>query len=251
MCVSTMDSTWTASSIISTVSSSFFAVLEDEERQRSTDADNGMVFDHHHHHHQWNDGEDAYVPSAPAWMVEFVSFRRRLFLRTVEPIIVAMLGPGLLPENEEGTTRAGAGEVESASSYATTTSLLYFNDSSFDNETTITAIASMHRKLGFLPDYVENAASFRDTSMSFATLITLFVTMTCILLIFLSCFYHNQKTSPLFISPRRHRLPKLVPPPLPEEGYFDWVRCFVFQKGVCVCVFVLAVVGWVAFDAGI
>jgi len=51
--------------------------------------------------------------------------------------------------------------------------------------------------------------------------------MSCILLILLSCFYHNQKTSPLFISPRRHRLPKLVPPPLPVAGYFDWVRvCF-------------------------
>ena len=63
--------------------------------------------------------------------------------------------------------------------------------------------------------------------MSFATLVMLFVTMSAVFVIFLSCFYHNQVTSPLFISPRRHRLPKLVPPPLPVQGYFSWVKvCF-------------------------
>jgi hypothetical protein len=81
-----------------------------------------------------------------------------------------------------------------------------------------------HRRLSFMPNYVEDINAFRETSMSFATLMMLFVIMGCLLLIFLSCFYHNQKTSPLFISPRRHRLPKLVPPPLPIDGYFDWVR---------------------------
>jgi len=96
----------------------------------------------------------------------------------------------------------------------------------FDN-VTVVADDGQSRRLSFLPDYVEDASSYRETSMSFATLVTLFVTMACILLIFMSCFYHNQKTSPLFISPRRHRLPKLVPPPLPIEGYFDWIRvCF-------------------------
>lgn len=63
--------------------------------------------------------------------------------------------------------------------------------------------------------------------MSFATLTMLFTTMSCVLIVFLSCFYHNQKTSPLFISPRRHRLPRLVPPPLPVDGTFSWIKvCF-------------------------
>ena len=141
---------------------------------------------------------DDNVPTAPIWMVEFVAFRQRLFLWTVEPIIVQILGP-----------------VEE-DSYATDTTSFAFGGNYEYNET-------LHRRLGFLPNYIDNASTIRETSMSFATLITLFVTMSCILLIFLSCFYHNQKTSPLFISPRRHRLPRLVPPPLPVNGYFDWV----------------------------
>lgn len=145
---------------------------------------------------------DAYVPSAPNWMVEFLAFRQRLFLRTVEPIIVKILGP-----------------VEEEEIFIDTTADRFNNIYEY-NET-------LHRRLGFLPEYVENASAYRETSMSFATLITLFVSMSCILVVFLSCFYHNQKTSPLFISPRRHRLPKLVPPPLPIDGYFDWVSCFI------------------------
>ena len=141
------------------------------------------------------DSED-YVPSAPKWMVEFIAFRQRLFLRTVEPIIVTILGPG----EEEDDWLDG----------------IIVNKNFEHNET-------LHRRLGFLPEYVENASAYRETSMSFSTLFTLFASMSCILVIFLSCFYHNQKTSPLFISPRRHRLPKLVPPPLPVDGYFDWV----------------------------
>ena len=128
---------------------------------------------------------EAFVP--PSWMVDFVEFRKRLFLQTVEPIIVTLLGP----VEEENT------------------------ESIYDEN---------HRRLGFMPDYVEDASYLRETSMSFATLMMLFVIMCLSMLIFLSCFYHNQKTSPLFISPRRHRLPKLVPPPLPIDGYFDWVR---------------------------
>jgi len=145
---------------------------------------------------------DADVPSAPDWMVEFIAFRQRLFLWTVEPIIVKILGPVEEDQDWIDTTTTG------------------FNNNYEYNDT-------LHRRLDFLPDYVENASAYRETSMSFATLITLFVSMSCILVIFLSCFYHNQKTSPLFISPRRHRLPKLVPPPLPIDGYFDWIKvCF-------------------------
>jgi hypothetical protein len=138
----------------------------------------------------------AFVP--PAWMVEFVEFRRRLFLRTVEPIIVTILGA-----------------VEEATNTSTAVAL---------------HVDESHRRLNFLPNYVEDVNSFRETSMSFATLMMLFVIMGCILLVFLSCFYHNQKTSPLFISPRRHRLPKLVPPPLPVDGYFSWVRSPGYYK---------------------
>jgi hypothetical protein len=84
-----------------------------------------------------------------------------------------------------------------------------------------------HRRLSFLPPYVEDVSSFHETSMSFATLAMLYVIFTCLFIIFMSCFYHNQKTSPLFISPRRHRLPKLVPPPLPVDGFLSWVKvCF-------------------------
>lgn len=143
------------------------------------------------------------VPTAPTWMVEFIAFRQRLFLLTVEPIIVQIVGP-LEDEIIETSWLSTSMENETGSVFGGENNL-------------------NHRRLGFLPDYVENASSVRETSMSFSTLITLFVTMSCILLILLSCFYHNQKTSPLFISPRRHRLPKLVPPPLPVAGYFDWV----------------------------
>ena len=143
---------------------------------------------------------EAEMTSAPEWMIQFVDFRKRLFLRTVEPIIETILGPA---EEDQDWLDYTANDFNYTYEY---------------NET-------LHRRLGFLPEYVENASAYRnrETSMSFATLITLIVSMSSIFVVFLSCFYHNQKTSPLFISPRRHRLPKLVPPPLPIDGYFDWV----------------------------
>ncbi len=124
----------------------------------------------------------------PQWIVAVHNWRVKVFLSTIEPIIVILLGP-----------------VEDR------------------QDDFISEVASDHRRLSILPDYVEDVDAFRETSMSFATLTMLFVIMTCTGLIFLSCFYHNQKTSPLFISPRRHRLPNLVPPPLPVEGPFSWV----------------------------
>lgn len=151
---------------------------------------------------------EAEMTSAPEWMVQFVDFRKRLFLRTVEPIIEMILGPA---EEDQDWLDYAAND---------------FNYSYEYNET-------LHRRLGFLPEYVENASAYRnrETSMSFATLITLIVSMSSIFVVFLSCFYHNQKTSPLFISPRRHRLPKLVPPPLPIDGYFDWVsHCLLIEN---------------------
>ena len=87
-----------------------------------------------------------------------------------------------------------------------------------------------HRRLGFLPAYIEDVSAYRETSMSFATLMMLFTIMSCLMVVFLSCFYHNQKTSPLFISPRRHRLPKLVPPPLPVDRFFSWIKVILFMS---------------------
>jgi hypothetical protein len=144
------------------------------------------------------------VATAPQWMHDLMDFRQRLFLQTVEPIIVTLVGP----------------VVDSTVQYEDDVPRLLC-DGCVDH------VDQSHRRLGFLPSYVSNVKAFKETSMSFATLIVLFVTLSCVFLIFLSCFYHNQKTSPLFISPRRHRLPKLVPPPLPVDGYFSWVKvCF-------------------------
>ena len=103
----------------------------------------------------------SYVPTTPEWMVEFIAFRQRLFLKIVEPIIVM-----ILPYEDDII-----GDSKSLEDSATE-----FSGENYEhrNET-------MHRRLGFLPDYVENASSVRETSMSFSTLITLFVTMSCIL----------------------------------------------------------------------
>jgi hypothetical protein len=142
------------------------------------------------------------APRIPQWIVSVHNWRTRVFLRIVEPIIVIILGP----VKEEGAVQASQS--------------LYMN-----------TFVAYHRsrRLSILPNYVEDVNAFRETSMSFATLAMLFLIMTCTCLIFLSCFYHNQKTSPLFISPRRHRLPKLVPPPLPVEGPFNWVSNGSFE----------------------
>ena len=156
---------------------------------------------------------------AHEWMVELIELRRRIFLRTVEPVVVLLLGPVV-----EDTTTSSSRPFLSSYPDGINDSYQHYNQSAYD---TMDQERGMHRRLGFLPSYVSNVNAFRETSMSFATLIMLFVTLLCLFLIFLSCFYHNQKTSPLFISPRRHRLPKLVPPPLPVDGYFSWVKvCF-------------------------
>ena len=145
--------------------------------------------------------------TAPAWMIEFVNFRKRLFMQTVEPLIVALLGPVLEEDDSVGFPQTLSVDVQ-------------YNGTKWH-------AVSDHRRLSFefdfIPNYVEDPYSYRETSMSFATLMMLIMLMSCMLVIFLACFYHNQKTSPLFISPRRHRLPRLVPPPLPIDGYFDWV----------------------------
>ena len=136
-------------------------------------------------------------------------WRNEVFLTKIEPVVVYFLG-----EVEE--------EFE-----------LYDNSRPRDIHG---FVESERRRLGYLPDYVYDASAYKETSMSFATLMMLFTIMSCILIVFLSCFYHNQKTSPLFSSPRRHRLPKLVPPPLPVEGTFSWIKiCFFISDEEVSC----------------
>jgi hypothetical protein len=146
----------------------------------------------------------------PQWLIDVHEYRQEVFLKVVEPVICFILGPVVVQEEEE---------QESAPAASSLTDITNDNNNAITND--------HHRRLGFLPNYVEDVSSFHETSMSFATLCMLFVIMMSTMLIFASCFYHNQKTSPLFISPRRHRLPKLVPPPLPVDGAFSWVKvCF-------------------------
>lgn len=164
------------------------------------------------------------------WLESVMEFRQSVFDCCIEPTVVALLGP----VEEETTTyeqpimtlmhhQQLQQQQQQEHEYANNSLLEDFTGIG----ATIIDQQQFHRRLGFLPSYVSNVKAFKETSMSFATLIMLFVTMFTVFLVFLSCFYHNQKTSPLFISPRRHRLPRLVPPALPVDGYVSWVRvCF-------------------------
>ena len=159
----------------------------------------------------------------PQWMIEMHYMRKRLFLRVVEPIIVLLLGPITTDNNDD--------YYEQNQQQYNSESIL---DSEFDNYNDNSILNQQqqqyqdHRRLSFLPAYVDDVNYLRASSMSFATLTMMYLIMSVILLVFLSCFYHNQKTSPLFVSPRRHRLPKLVPPPLPVDGAFSWVKVCLF-----------------------
>jgi hypothetical protein len=139
--------------------------------------------------------------SVPQWVIDLHDFRQRLFLRTIEPIIEFLLGPAERNNN---------------------------SNNEFEYDPTTITVDAQHRRLSFLPSYVEDVSYLRANSMTFATLTMMLVIMSIISLVFLSCFYHNQKTAPLFVSPRRHRLPKLVPPPLPVDGPFSWVKVCLF-----------------------
>jgi hypothetical protein len=70
----------------------------------------------------------------PQWVLDLHQFRQRLFLRVVEPLIVLLLGPAD-PAHEDPSRMA---------------------------------IDSSHRRLGFLPSYVEDVNYLRASSMSFA-----------------------------------------------------------------------------------
>ena len=177
----------------------------------------------------------------PQWMIELHHTRKKLFLKVVEPIIVFLLGP---TDQQYYTDYYDDGITDNSSGYTSTGE--YNTNSEFTTATSINNnqhISSTHRRLGFLPSYVEDVSYLRASSMSFATLTMMYLIMSVILLVFLSCFYHNQKTSPLFVSPRRHRLPKLVPPPLPVDGAFSWVNVCLFMSDeevrvCCICLYV-------------
>lgn len=136
----------------------------------------------------------------PQWVHDFDNFRRTQFLRFVEPVVQLALGPVVEEDDLPRIEPAAALE------------------------------GHVRRRLSFLPDYVRNIEVYHETSMSFVTLFVLFFVLSSLMLVFLSCFYHNQKTSPLFISPRRHRLPRLVPPALPVDGTFSWVQIILFMS---------------------
>ena len=168
----------------------------------------------------------------PQWMIELHYTRKKLFLNVIEPIIVFILGPSTQADhfldynydNDGGDTSIIMGdEFDITAAYNNN------NDASMLQQEQ-QHVSSTHRRLGFLPSYVEDVSYLRASSMSFATLTMMYIIMSVILLVFLSCFYHNQKTSPLFVSPRRHRLPKLVPPPLPVDGAFSWVKVCLFMS---------------------
>lgn len=168
----------------------------------------------------------------PQWMIELHYTRKRVFLNVIEPIIVFILGPSTQADHfldynnnygfNDGDTLLMGGEFDI---------IPYNNNNNADTDEMLHEhVTSTHRRLGFLPSYVEDVSYLRASSMSFATLTMMYIIMSVILLVFLSCFYHNQKTSPLFVSPRRHRLPKLVPPPLPVDGAFSWVKVCLFMS---------------------
>ena len=101
----------------------------------------------------------------PRWMVAVVDFRKEIFQYYLEPAIVTLLGPLEGEESKkENIFHSLTLQHPDADEYA---------------------LNHTHRRLGFLPSYVSNVKAFKETSMSFATLMMLFVTMFTIFLIFL------------------------------------------------------------------
>ena len=147
-----------------------------------------------------------------------LTWRQDVIVQWIEPSLIHVLGPLVAVENKLSLMWHSGETVTNDNSNG---ALLIPAEAASDT------LGAHGRRLSFLPAYVEDVSSLHETSMSFATLAMLYLILTCIFAIFMSCFYHNQKTSPLFISPRRHRLPKLVPPPLPIDGFMSWVKiCF-------------------------
>jgi len=214
------------------------------------DADDDRLEQQQQQQQQYYLSSGTTMIEVPAWPIELHYVRKRLFLRVIEPIIILLCGP--MQEDEGGGGNDNDAMMEGGNDYRYEdefhdTLPNYYrdsynssNDAHAANTTTTTTYITdaAHRRLSVLPAWVANYTAhsagnnnnndsnswLRTTSMSFATLTMMYIIMFVILLVFLSCFYHNQKTSPLFVSPRRHRLPKLVPPPLPVDGAFSWVK---------------------------
>lgn len=178
-----------------------------------------------------DDSPPVYSESTERFIVAFkalIVWREGVIQTWIEPVLVQMFGPIMFVETHfmalwnraAATITTGSSAVYNNSTNNAT--MMLSAAAGYDNTT-----SAAHRRLSVLPNYVEDVSQFRETSMSLSTLGMLFMILICTLAIFMSCFYHNQKTSPLFISPRRHRLPKLVPPPLPVDGALSWVKiCF-------------------------
>lgn len=83
------------------------------------------------------------------------------------------------------------------------------------------------RRLASYPSYLEATSTQLDTKMTIASFFFLAVIAFVMIGTFVSCFMHSLLTSPLFTSARRHRLPLLVPPPLPTRTFLGWAKaCF-------------------------
>eukprot|EP00977_Amphora_coffeiformis_P007985 scaffold1803_cov92-Amphora_coffeaeformis.AAC.8 len=121
--------------------------------------------------------------AAPQWMYNFVAFRKRLFLQTIEPIIVLLLGP--CEDDDEATT--------AETLHAPHTDL-------------------HHRRLNFVPSYVSDLKAYKETSMSFATLMMLFLCL-----------------SATFMSP---------PPPSPQARATALARGWILSLGTGLLLFV-------------
>jgi Calcium-dependent channel, 7TM region, putative phosphate/Late exocytosis, associated with Golgi transport/Cytosolic domain of 10TM putative phosphate transporter len=181
---------------------------------------------------------DTMAVVIPEWVYQFQATRQRIFLATIEPIVVALFGPVVEAGDDEGVVEEEFLFADNATTNPFNSLLNPYGDAVTDPSRQLLYSHSdgdQRRRLlswpgwqAFLSNSTHTMASQKEANFSFATLFMLFVTLNCVFLIFLSCFYHNQKTSPLFISPRRHRLPKLVPPPLPLDGYFSWVKVCLF-----------------------
>ena len=185
-------------------------------------------------------------------MIDLQEYRESVFLSTIEPSIVRLVtfldidleGEAIVSNDHDddgggGTIGVGGVGGIDGTNYNGNSNYKRLLDTTGGNgaiqshsvggENDPFPVSPSHRRLG-VNDYVKGLEKQRDTKLSFKAIATLFIIMSCIAGIFLSCFYHNQKTSPLFISPRRHRLPKLVPPPLPVDGALQWIKvCFLMS----------------------
>ena len=88
-------------------------------------------------------------------------------------------------------------------------------------------VSSSRRGLASYPSYLEATSTQLDTKMNIVSFFFLAIIALVMIGTFVSCFMHSLLTSPLFTSARRHRLPLLVPPPLPTQTFLGWAKaCF-------------------------